>query len=335
MNLEQAILESSYFIHERCIRMINGRRELNIQCPACGHRAASNKQAPNCTINLDSRESAAWKCFCCDAYGNAKLDTDTDELIVFQEGKIIYGVGRQPVASSLSYMPLPLEHKSAESPHQWLVNPERIDITDIETVKLHWQDYEPTIDELIVEQWGLVVGRVYEYSDNELAYPVYGKFNKIEGYRHRHDRKWRSVAGTGAYLFHKHRFGSVLKRNAIVVISESPVEAMLGWRYYQSIASLNIPIAFVAGTNGAGTWSDVWSRTIYHFHPRHVMIIFDNDTAGERGAAKVASSLHKVGIRSTLDSDILPDGKDLRDLMREEVTTGKYDKLFKRIKEKA
>jgi DNA primase len=84
----------------------------------------------------------------------------------------------------------------------------------------------------------------------------------------------------------------------IVVICEGEIDAMLVWQ---------AGFASVSTTVGAGTFKADWVR---HFQQaRKLYILYDNDRAGEEGAAKVRSLLRRAQIVR------LPDGiKDVGDL---------------------
>ncbi len=52
----------------------------------------------------------------------------------------------------------------------------------------------------------------------------------------------------------------------------------------------------ITGTAGAGCWKHEWSSLLRDRGVKRVIILYDHDTAGDRGAAKVASQVTLVGI---------------------------------------
>ena len=68
----------------------------------------------------------------------------------------------------------------------------------------------------------------------------------------------------------------------VVLLCEGEMDALIGEQY---------GFATVTATAGAGTWQEQWSNA---FTGKVVYIAYDNDTAGDAGARKVANHLRKV-----------------------------------------
>lgn len=103
-------------------------------------------------------------------------------------------------------------------------------------------------------------------------------------------------------------------------ICEGPLDALAG-------ISKGIPS--VSGTGGASHFPGEWAQG---FSGRAVVVIYDSDEAGRRGAERVASVLRTVA-RSVTVVDLAPerdDGYDLTDWLRDGRTT---DELKSRIRE--
>jgi len=73
----------------------------------------------------------------------------------------------------------------------------------------------------------------------------------------------------------------------------------------------------VTGTNGAGTFKAEWARYLAGLTPvdeHGVVICFDGDDAGRKGAPKAASTLHAAGVHVSIAT--LPEGQDVSDVLQ-------------------
>jgi len=122
--------------------------------------------------------------------------------------------------------------------------------------------------------------------------------------------KWLNSKGSKVALW-----GSqYLRLGAQVYIVENPVDAMLLMQEWPTKVA-------VAGTGGAGTWRDEWTKRILTSRPSQIWIVYDNDVAGKNGSAKVAQSFGGMGkgLGFSLFNYIWPgfskEGADVGDMM--------------------
>lgn len=92
----------------------------------------------------------------------------------------------------------------------------------------------------------------------------------------------------------------------------------------------------VIAAPGAGVFKDKWVK---QFDGREVVILYDNDDAGEQGVKKVLKRFTESGIKFSLSAiqwskvrEGLPSGYDIRDLITEAVANKKIKKTLKSIK---
>ncbi|MCS3955561.1 hypothetical protein GGP81_002092 [Salinibacter ruber] len=74
----------------------------------------------------------------------------------------------------------------------------------------------------------------------------------------------------------------------------------------------------VTGTTGAGTFKPEWARYLTCVEPAQdhgVLVVYDGDETGRKGAQKAASKLHEAGLDVRVAS--LPGGKDVNDVLTE------------------
>jgi len=88
-----------------------------------------------------------------------------------------------------------------------------------------------------------------------------------------------------------------------------------------ALSALSHEFNAVSGTNGASTFKGAWAHYISGSAPAQehgVIVAFDGDDAGRKGAQKAAETLHGVGVDVRIAS--LPDGQDVNDVL---VTEGR------------
>ena len=83
------------------------------------------------------------------------------------------------------------------------------------------------------------------------------------------DAKWIQAMGSRSALFN----ADGLRCGAQVVVSESPVDAMLLMQEMPEVVA-------VASSNGAATWRDEWTAVIAASQPESITVWYDNDLAG-------------------------------------------------------
>ncbi len=90
--------------------------------------------------------------------------------------------------------------------------------------------------------------------------------------------KWLTAGGGHASLWGREFLADL--RGRPVVVCESPVDAML------VMQETGDEVVAVAGTAGASTWRDEWTRLITEAHPPHVLVVFDHDLHGNGGGSR-------------------------------------------------
>jgi len=225
-----------------------------IDCPNCGTEA----EKEHCSYS-----PRGWYCFVCTAKGGLKDLSDR--------------LGTQP-ASEPYRKPARRKEKAKHRPRFWQQHAEEVlnALTGHpETVAL-WNGYRPfTLDTIRV--WNLGVGTLpsCRCKHNRLIYPSYDATGRVVAFRGRAFEcdcaKWLQSAGSRVTLWG----GSLIpyEQQAIVIVCESPVDAMLAMQETPGIVA-------VASTGGAGTWRDSWTKWIASQKPARVIIWYDNDLPG-------------------------------------------------------
>jgi len=148
-----------------------------------------------------------------------------------------------------------------------------------------WQAYRPLITAATVAAYGLGIGQLLatRCRHPRLTYPVWDT-STIVAIRGRaidcDCPKWLNSGGSKVALWG----AGQLRPGAQVIITESPVDAMLLMQEWPTRVA-------VASTGGAGTWKSEWTQRILQSTPSQVTVLYDNDSPGELGAAKVHASL--------------------------------------------
>jgi hypothetical protein len=109
--------------------------------------------------------------------------------------------------------------------------------------------------------------------------------------------------------------GNATKGNATARI-DGPVLVCEG--ELDALCALSNGFNAVTGTTGAGTFKPEWARylTCVETAQDHgVVVVYDGDETGRKGAQKAASKLHEAGLDVRVAS--LPDGKDVNDVLTE------------------
>lgn len=133
--------------------------------------------------------------------------------------------------------------------------------------------YRRGINDTTIDRFQL--GWYNEY--NVIPFFVDGTFRNFQMRRDNPDKRVRSYYfGVGRLLYNS----DILKIVDRVVISEGPTDCL----------KLNQEgIASVSSNAGATNWQNEWFR--YFINQKEIVITFDNDTAGKKGAVKVAQNL--------------------------------------------
>lgn len=294
-------------------------QEANITCPMCGHSASKEQAAPHCEVNI---HSGRWYCFSCGEGGSCHLTRDGLAFIGNSEQRVFdstYALSPEAIIQQLkTSRDKSLNTQDKTPSHPWITNPSAAAVClDLDA----WQKYEPAIRLKTLCHFTAGTSRPFN-TNNEplLTYAVKNRKKAILGFRYR-SKKWKSLAGLKNTLFNS----DDLQPGCIVVIGESPVAAMLGWQEYAAID--DAPIVFVAPTNGANSWRDEWSLSLWRTGVKGVVLAFDNDDAGQRAASKLAECLAINGIKKIKNYEWphnYPKGFDLRDLISQDIITKRY-----------
>ncbi len=116
------------------------------------------------------------------------------------------------------------------------------------------------------------------------------------------DKKIRSwTRGLGVLPFNF----DVLSQNQNVIITESPVNAVAMYQYgYDAVAP----------NNGASSWQRWW--TVYFNHVHNIIVAYDNDDPGYKGAEKV-TKIFRDRAKILVWPEETPISYDLNDLLKE------------------
>jgi hypothetical protein len=122
------------------------------------------------------------------------------------------------------------------------------------------------------------------------------------------DDKWLCAGGSQTVLYGR----DSLHAARPVVITEAPYSAILCRQARPDIAA-------VAGTSGAATWRDDWTRQIAESLPPWALVWYDNDEAGRVNGPKIAAALQRVGVTTHVHQwpDGTPEHRDLADVLAE------------------
>ena len=109
--------------------------------------------------------------------------------------------------------------------------------------------------------------------------------------------------GMGTHLFPLHLVPPGTKH---IILVEGLKDCIIAYQH---------GLVAITGTGGAGTWKPEWSQILQRMGIDLVTILYDNDKAGDEGAAKVAGLLHRAGmkVRVARWPKPLPDKFDLWD----------------------
>ncbi len=100
-----------------------------------------------------------------------------------------------------------------------------------------------------------------------------------------HFDKWLCSGGSRVALYG----AESLSPDRPVVITEAPYSAILAQQERPDLAA-------VAGTAGAATWRDEWTRQVVETEPSWVLIWYDADEAGRTNGQRVAERLRAAGL---------------------------------------
>lgn len=237
--------------------------EAHADCPFCGKPAKRGQRH-------FSFSAKGYKCWVCGESGGL--------------GKLVKYLGRDGGLAENSLI-LPRQQNSSRQPKpnrppSWSTNVElAARLVSEYTTHSHryeyWQAYKPLSIETI-NRWNLGYGKLPGQTTSRLILPIYqnGKVNHLRGRLPANDSrdlsKWIAAKGSPAVLFNV----DGIYPNCVVVIVENPIDAILLMQNYPDIVA-------VAPSNGAGTWKKDWTQSILECKPLVVIVVYDNDLAGQ------------------------------------------------------
>ena len=260
---------------------LDGKGEAWIDCPKCGKPAKSH----HCSIS-----ARGYFCFACGFKGRS----------LFYLARMVGIADTEPVPTRL-VQPRPEKPRKEPAP-TWTAQA-RVFASHPEVMQ-RWQAYKPLPADVIVDR-GLGVGvlPVGKHTDGawrpclheRLTVPLISG-GVVVGFRARADdcdcNRWLSPGGSRLHLYNGARLLSARSRRLArdlevcdtvgewtaagreLVIGENPIDADLIEELWQMPA---------VGTMGVSNWREVWTHLIVACAPKHVIVCFDNDLAGNGG----------------------------------------------------
>ena len=171
------------------------------------------------------------------------------------------------------------------------------DLTTIpeDALARYQKDMNQGVRKLLIEERGLSEAVIegyqlgYDIKSKRVCIPVFDEEGRL-----RNIRKWSKRENMKIISYRK-GYGKarifpvdVLKETNVVVLCEGEMD---------SLRLLSEGIDAVTVTGGAGTWKPEFNQ---YFQGKSVIICYDNDEAGNKGARKVAKSLYKDGINVSI-----------------------------------
>ena len=275
--------------------------ELRIHCIFSG--CDKDSKGNEAHLYLDA-ETGQYHCKKCDAKGNLitlakQLGDSTDDLVI----------GPQNSSKTAESTNLKFGVELVEECHQAL--PDRV------------KEYlnQRGISDSIINQYKLGYGCFY--GKHWITIPIKNIDGKYEFFKLRQDplegdQKTTYPSGVKAQLYDQ---GTLENARDALVICEGELDALL-------LLSRNIQA--VTSTHGAMTFNKEWIGLIAK--DMKVYICYDNDTAGRKGADRVAKMIAEAGNRSVYKIELpqeVGDGGDITDYLLE--LNGSIDDLFGKL----
>ena len=160
------------------------------------------------------------------------------------------------------------------------------------------------------ETWaafGVLEGSVHvegrpEKTDEAIGFPLVDGGYHVYRFRNSNKKqRWRFSDGGKAGLI-----TAGLDRDGVVILAEGEWDAMRAYALGYAVAT---------STGGASTFRKSW---VTNLEPRSYVVIYDTDTAGRNGSAKVTAALQQAGLPYSevlLEFDDEADGNDLSDFV--------------------
>lgn len=155
----------------------------------------------------------------------------------------------------------------------------------------------------------------YDPLTKSIVFPVRDINGKISFLTRRSTEGRKFIIDKGADKSVIYLLYNIIKENIkTVVVCEGQINALTSWLYgYPAIALL-----------GAGTSEDQ-IRVLNNTDIKHYILCYDGDPAGRKGASRFKQFIRKDVF---VDDIIMPEGKDINDLSKEEFTDLVYTSLI-------
>lgn len=232
-----------------------GRSWLSIQCPSCGHEAEKSQRAAT------SMSETGWKCQVC---GKGGTLTDLAELCGIQKPKDTTYTPQARQKAQEQRLPAQWTRTPAAYLERFLEHPERLQ---------RWQSYKRlSLESIARYRLGYGVLPASKCQHPRLIVPLF-KNKQIVGFRGRavscQCTKWLSSGGSQNICV---GLGAIKPGDRVALI-ENEIDRILCQEHDPSVKMLALPF-------GVASWQAEWTDELKRRQPAHVLIILDNDLAG-------------------------------------------------------
>lgn len=230
-----------------------GRTWLSIQCPSCGHEAEKSQRAA-CSMS-----DQGWRCHVCGEGGTLKdLAKRT-------------GIDGNDMPAYTPYQ----KAVKARKPAKWQLDPNWFLSRFLERPErlTAWQRYKRlSIESISRYRLGYGVLPASKCQHPRLIVPLFHQ-KQIVGFRGRaidcQCTKWLSSGGSQNICV---GLGAIKPGDRVALI-ENEIDRILCQAHDPSVKMLALPF-------GVASWQDAWTDELARRKPAHVLIILDNDLAG-------------------------------------------------------
>jgi len=233
----------------------HGRSWLAIQCPNCGHVADKSRRATT------AMSETGWKCHACGEGGDL---WNLAERCGLQNSPAKGSRNDSPASESKKRLPAQWTRNPQAYLDKFLEHPERLQ---------RWQSYKQlSLESISRYRLGYGVLPASKCHHPRLIVPLFHN-KQIVGFRGRsvtcQCTKWLSSGGSQNVCVGL----AAVRPGDRVALIESEVDRILCQEHDPSVKMLALPF-------GVASWQDEWTVELKRRQPAHVLIILDNDLAG-------------------------------------------------------
>lgn len=233
----------------------HGRAWLAIQCPNCGHVADKSRRSTT------AMSETGWKCHSCGEGGSL---WNLAERVGLTEAPLERAERQRERRNEQKRLPAQWTRNPAAYLDKFLEHPERLQ---------RWQAYKNlSLQSISRYRLGYGVLPASKCLHPRLIVPLF-KDRQIVGFRGRavscQCTKWLSSGGSQNVCV---GLAAIRPGNRVALI-ESEVDRILCQEHDPSVKMLALPF-------GVASWQDEWTHELKRRNPAHVLIILDNDLAG-------------------------------------------------------